>query len=132
MKGLVSLFGFEEKVGDTRLYYKGPTLDALNFLHLVMFCVAMIGLSLGFGSRTIMWFALLLILIVWAVVDWYFARRALRVMRQVVIEAKEVNLSEVKIYTDEDEIEWIYRDYKGLIEIKYENRKQKQESSAKD
>ncbi len=54
MKDLVSLFGFEEKVGDTKLYYKGPTLDALDFLHLVMFCVAMIGLSLGFGSRTIM------------------------------------------------------------------------------
>jgi hypothetical protein len=115
MKGLVSLFGFEEKVGDTKLYYKGPTLDTLDFLHLVMFCVAIIGLSLGFGSKTIMWFALLLILIVWTVVDWYFARRALRVMREVVIEAKEVNLSEVKIYTDGEIIGWEYKEFSGVI-----------------
>lgn len=57
-------------------------------------------------------------------------------MKRVVtgggIKVESIDLGDVKIYEDDNEIEWKYRDYKGLIEIKYENRKQKQEGSAKD
>ena len=127
MKGLVSLFGFEEKVGDTRLYYKGPTIRPSEFYLLIVFCVAMIGLSFAFGSKVIMWFSLLLVLFVWLVVDWYFAKRALKIMKRVVtdggIKVGSIDLGDVRILEDENEIEWIYRDYRGLIEIKYENRK---------
>ena len=127
MRGLDSLFGFEEKVGNVRFYYKGPTINPSEFFLLIIFCVAMIGLSLGFGSKTIMWFGLLLLLMVWVVVDWYFARRALKIMKRVVtgdgIKVDSIDLGDVKILEDGNEIEWIYRDYKGLIEIRYENRK---------
>lgn len=115
MKGLVSLFGFEEKVGDVRFYYKGPTINPSEFYLLIIFCVAMIGLSFGFGSKVIMWIALLLLLMVWVIVDWYYAKRALRAMRDVVIETKEVNLSEVKIWTDGKILGWEYRGFEGVI-----------------
>lgn len=47
-------------------------------------------------------------------------------MKRVVIgdgiNVDSIDLDDVKIYEDENEIEWVYRDYKGLIEIKYENK----------
>ena len=136
MNGLVSLFGFEEKVGDTRLYYKGPTLDASIFRYLVLWCVigSIKGLIVGPGLFDLV--ALTVIILIWSVVDWYFAKRALKVMKRVVtgggIKVDSIDLNDVKIYENEDEIEWVYRDYKGLIEIRYENRKQEQESGAED
>ena len=136
MNGLVSLFGFEEKVGDTRLYYKGPTLDASTFRYLVLWCVIGSIKSLIVGPGLFDLVALTFVILVWGVVDWYFAKRALKVMRRVVmgggIKVDSIDLDDVKIYDDEDEIEWTYRDYKGLIEIRYENRKQEQESGAED
>lgn len=136
MKGLVSLFGFEEKVGDTWLYYKGPTLDASTFRYLVLWCVIGSIKSLIVGPGLFDLVALTFVILVWGVVDWYFAKRALKVMRIVVmgggIKVDSIDLDDVKIYDDEDEIEWTYRDYKGLIEIRYENRKQEQESGAED
>lgn len=136
MNGLVSLFGFEEKVGETRLYYKGPTLDASTFRYLVLWCVIGSIKSLIVGPGLFDLVALTFVILVWGIVDWYFAKRALRIMKRVVIgdgiNVDSIDLDDVKIYEDENEIEWVYRDYKGLIEIKYENRKQKQESSAKD
>lgn len=126
MKDLDSMFGFEEKVGDVRFYYKGPTIHSSEFYLLIIFCVAMIGLSFGFGSKVIMWFALLLLLMVWVVVDWYYAKKALKIMKRVVtsggIKVDSIDLGDVKICEDENEIEWKYRDYKGLIEIRYENK----------
>ena len=127
MKGLVSLFGFEEKVGDTRLYYKGPTLDASTFRYLVLWCVIGSIKSLIVGPGLFDLVALTVIILIWSVVDWYYAKKALKVMKRVVIgdgiNVDSINLDDVKIYEDENEIEWVYRDYKGLIEIKYENRK---------
>lgn len=128
MKDLDSMFGFEEKVGDVKFYYKGPTIKPSEFFLLIIFCLAMIGLSLGFGSKVIMWFSLLLVLMVWTVVDWYYARKALRIMKRVVadggIKVDSINLGDVRILEDENEIEWRYRNFKGIIEIRYENRKQ--------
>ena len=47
-------------------------------------------------------------------------------MKRVVtgggIKVDSINLGDVKVYEDENEIEWKYRDYKGLMEIKYENK----------
>jgi hypothetical protein len=126
MKGLVSLFGFEEKVGDVRFYYMGPTIKPSEFYLLIVFCVAMIGLSFAFGSKVIMWFSLLLVLMVWLVVDWYYANKALKIMKRVVtgggIKVDSINLGDVRILEDENEIEWRYGNFKGLIEIKYENK----------
>ena len=127
MKGLVSLFGFEEKVGDTRLYYKGPTLDASTFRYLVLWCILGVikGLVVGPGLFDLV--ALTFVILVWGIVDWYFAKRALKVMKRVVtgggIKVESIDLDDVRILEDENKIEWVYRDYKGLIEIKYENRK---------
>lgn len=127
MKDLDSLFGFEEKVGDTRLYYKGPTIKPSEFYLLIIFCVAMIGLSFAFGSKAIMWFSLLTLLMVWVVVDWYFAKKALKIMKRVVatggIKVGSIDLGDVRILEDENEIEWIYGNFKGIMEIRYENRK---------
>lgn len=136
MNGLVSLFGFEEKVGDTKLYYKGPTLDASTFRYLVLWCVIGSIKSLIVGPGLFDLVALTFVILVWGIVDWYYAKKALKVMKKVVagggIKVESINLADVKIYEDEDEIDWNYREFKGTIEIKYENRKQKQESSAKD
>lgn len=48
-------------------------------------------------------------------------------MKRVVtgggIKVESIDLDDVRILEGENEIEWAYRDYKGLIEIKYENRK---------
>lgn len=126
MKGLVSLFGFEEKVGDTRLYYKGPTLDASTFRYLVLWCVIGSIKSLIVGPGLFDLVALTVIILIWSVVDWYYAKKALKIMKRVVIgdgiNVDSIDLDDVKIYEDENEIEWVYRDYKGLIEIKYENK----------
>lgn len=136
MKGLVSLFGFEEKVGNTRLYYNGPTLDASTFRYLVLWCVIGSIKSLIVGPGLFDLVALTFVILVWGIVDWYFAKRALKVMKRVVmgdgIKVDSIDLDDVKILEDENEIEWVYRDYKGLIEIRYENRKQEQESGAED
>lgn len=127
MKDLVRLLRFEEKVGNTRLYYKGPTLDASTFRYLVLWCVIGSIKSLVVGPGLFDLVALTFVILVWGIVDWYFAKRALKVMRRVVmgdgIKVDSIDLDDVKILEDEDEIEWRYRDYKGLIEIKYENRK---------
>ena len=127
MKDLVSLFGFEEKVGDVRLYYKGPTLDASTFRYLVLWCVIGLIKSLIVGPGLFDWIALTFVILVWGIVDWYFAKRALKIMKRVVtgggIKVESIDLDDVRILEDENEIEWVYRDYKGLIEIKYENRK---------
>ena len=126
MKDLVSLFGFEERVGDTRLYYKGPTLDASTFRYLVLWCVIGSIKSLIVGPGLFDLVALTVIILIWVVVDWYYAKRALKVMKRVVtgggIKVDSIDLDDVKILEDENEIEWVYRDYKGLIEIKYENK----------
>lgn len=126
MKDLDNIFGFEEKVGDTRLYYKGPTLDASTFRYLVLWCVIGSIKSLIVGSGLFDLVALTVIILIWSVVDWYYAKRALRVMKRVVtggwIKVDSIDLDDVKILEDENEIEWVYRDYKGLIEIKYENK----------
>lgn len=127
MKGLVSLFGFEEKVGDTRLYYKGPTLDAWCFRYLVLWCSLGVIKGLVVGPGVFDWIALTFVILVWGITEYYFAKKALRVMKRVVtgggIKVDSINLGDVKVYEDENEIEWKYRDYKGLIEIRYENRK---------
>lgn len=126
MKGLVSLFGFEEKVGDTRLYYKGPTLNAWCFRYLVLWCVIGSIKSLIVGPGLFDLVAITVIILIWSVVDWYYAKKALKIMKRVVtgggIKVDSIDLDDVKILEDENEIEWIYRDYKGLIEIRYENK----------
>lgn len=126
MKGLVSLFGFEEKVGDTKLYYRGPTLDASTFRYLVLWCVIGSIKSLIVGPGLFDLVALTVIILIWVVVDWYYAKRALKIMKRVVtgggIKVDSIDLDDVKILEDENEIEWVYRDYKGLIEIRYENK----------
>lgn len=127
MKDLDNIFGFEEKVGDVRLYYNGPTLDASTFRYLVLWLVIGSIKSLIVGPGLFDLVALTVIILIWSVVDWYFAKKALKIMKRVVtgggIKVDSIDLGDVKIYEDENEIEWIYRDYKGLIEIKYENRK---------
>lgn len=126
MKDLVSLFGFEEKVGDMRLYYKGPTLDASTFRYLVLWCVIGSIKSLIVGPGLFDLVALTVIILIWSIVDWYYAKRALKIMKRVVtgggIKVNSIDLDDVKILEDENEIEWVYRDYKGLIEIRYENK----------
>ena len=127
MKDLVSLFGFEEKVGDMRLYYKGPTLDAWCFRYLVLWCILGVIKGLVVGSGVFDWIALTFVILIWGITEYYFARRALKIMKRVVtgggIKVESIDLDDVRILEDENEIEWVYRDYKGLIEIKYENRK---------
>ena len=127
MRGLVSLFGFEEKVGDTRLYYNGPTLDAWCFRYLVLWCILGVIKGLVAGPGVFDWIALTFVIVVWGITEYYFAKKALKIMKRVVagggIKVDSINLGDVKILEDENEIEWKYRDYKGLIEIKYENRK---------
>lgn len=127
MKDLDSMFGFEEKVGDTRLYYKGPTLDAWCFRYLVLWCILGVIKGLVVGPGVFDWIALTFVILVWGITEYYYAKKALKIMKRVVtsggIKVDFINLGEVKILEDENEIEWIYRDYRGLIEIKYENRK---------
>lgn len=127
MKDLDNMFGFEEKVGNTKLYYKGPTLDAWCFRYLVLWCILGVIKGLVVGPGVFDWIALTFVILVWGITEYYFARKALKIMKRVVmsdgIKVDSIDLDDVKIYEDEDEIEWIYRDYKGLIEIKYENRK---------
>ena len=136
MRDLVSLFGFEERVGDVRLYYKGPTLDAWCFRYLVLWCILGVIKGLVAGPGVFDWIALTFVILVWGITEYYFAKKALKIMKRVVtgggIKVDSINLDDVKIYEDENEIEWRYRDFKGIIEIRYENRKQKQESGAKD
>ena len=126
MKDLVSLFGFEEKVGDTRLYYKGPTLDAWCFRYLVLWCILGVIKGLVVGPGVFDWIALTFVIVVWGITEYYFAKKALKIMKRVVtsggIKVDSIDLGDVKILEDENEIEWKYRDYKGLIEIKYENK----------
>jgi len=126
MKDLDNIFGFEEKVGDTRLYYKGPTLDASTFRYLVLWCVIGSIKSLIVGPGLFDLVAITVIILIWSVVDWYYAKKALKIMKRVVtgggIKVDSIDLDDVKIYEDENEIEWVYRDYKGLIEIRYENK----------
>ena len=127
MKGLVSLFGFEEKVGDTKLYYKGPTLDAWCFRYLVLWRILGVIKGLVVGPGVFDWIALTFVILIWGITEYYFARRALKIMKRVVtgggIKVESIDLDDVRILEGENEIEWVYRDYKGLIEIKYENRK---------
>ena len=127
MKDLVSLFGFEEKVGDTRLYYKGPTLDAWCFRYLVLWCILGVINGLVVGPGVFDWIALTFVILIWGITEYYFARRALKILKRVVtgggIKVESIDLDDVRILEDENEIEWVYRDYKGSIEIKYENRK---------
>ena len=48
-------------------------------------------------------------------------------MKKVVagggIKVESIDLADVSIYVGDDEIDWKYREFKGTIEIKYENRK---------
>lgn len=126
MKDLDSMFGFEEKVGDVRLYYKGPTLDAWCFRYLVLWCILGVIKGLVVGPGVFDWIALTFVILVWGITEYYFAKKALKIMKRVVtdsgIKVDSINLGEVRILEDDDEIEWKYRDYKGLIEIKYENK----------
>lgn len=127
MRDLVRLLRFEERVGETKLYYNGPTLDASTFRYLVLWCVIGSIKSLVVGPGLFDLVALTFVILVWAVVDYYFAKRALKIMKRVVagggIKVDSIDLADVDIYVSDDEIDWKYRDFKGTIEIKYENRK---------
>lgn len=136
MRDLVRLLRFEERVGDTRLYYDGPTLDASIFRYLVLWCVIGSIKSLVVGPGLFDLVGVTVIILIWSVVDWYYAKRALKIMKRVVtgggIKVESIDFGDVSIYVSDDEMDWKYREFKGTIEIKYENRKQKQEGSAKD
>lgn len=127
MRDLVRLLRFEEKVGETKLYYNGPTLDASTFWYLVLWCVIGSIKSLVVGPGLFDLVALTFVILVWAVVDYYFAKRALKIMKKVVagggIKVESIDLADVSIYVGDDEIDWKYGEFKGTIEIKYENRK---------
>ena len=126
MRDLVRLLRFEERVGDTKLYYNGPTLDASIFRYLVLWCVIGSINSLVVGPGLFDLVALTFVILVWAVVDYYFAKRALKIMKRVVagggIKVDSIDLADVNLYAGDDEIDWKYREFKGTIEIKYENR----------
>ena len=127
MKDLVRFLRFEERVSETKLYYNGPTLDASTFRYLVLWCVIGSIKSLIVGPGLFDLVALSFVLIVWGVVDYCFAKRALKIMRRVVagdgIKVESIDLADVSIYVGDDEIDWKYREFKGTVEIKYETRK---------
>ena len=127
MRDLVRLLRFEERVGDTKLYYNGPTLDASIFRYLVLWCVVGAIKSYIVGPGVFDLAGVTLFILGWGVVDYYYAKRALKIMKKVVagggIKVESIDLADVDIYVSDDEIDWKYREFKGTIEIKYENRK---------
>ena len=127
MRDLVRLLRFEERVGETKLYYNGPTLDASIFRYLVLWCVVGAIKSYIVGPGVFDLAGVTLFILGWGVVDYYYAKRALKIMKKVVagggIKVDSIDLADVDIYVSDDEIDWKYRDFKGTIEIKYENRK---------
>ena len=127
MKDLVRFLRFEEKVGETKLYYNGPTLDASTFWYLVLWCVIGSIKSLVVGPGVFDLAGVTLFILGWGLVDYYYAKRALKIMKKVVasggIKVESIDLADVSIYVSDDEIDWKYREFKGTIEIKYENRK---------
>lgn len=128
MRDLVRLLRFEEKVGETKLYYNGPTLDASIFRYLVLWCVVGAIKSYIVGPGVFDLAGVTLFILGWGVVDYYYAKRALKIMKRVVagggIKVDSIDLADVNIYVSDDEIDWKYREFKGTIEIKYETRKQ--------
>ena len=127
MRDLVRLLRFEEKVSETKLYYNGPTLDASIFRYLVLWCVVGAIKSYIVGPGVFDLAGVTLFILGWGLVDYYYAKRALKIMKKVVagggIKVESIDLADVSIYVSDDEIDWKYRDFKGTIEIKYENRK---------
>lgn len=127
MRDLVRLLRFEERVGETKLYYNGPTLDASIFRYLVLWCVVGAIKSYIVGPGVFDLAGVTLFILGWGLVDYYYAKRALKIMKKVVagggIKVESIDLADVSICVSDDEIDWKYRDFKGTIEIKYENRK---------
>lgn len=127
MRDLVRLLRFEERVGGTKLYYNGPTLDASIFRYLVLWCVIGSIKSYIVGPGVFDLAGVTLFILGWGLVDYYYAKRALKIMKKVVagggIKVESIDLADVSIYVSDDEIDWKYREFKGTIEIKYENRK---------
>jgi hypothetical protein len=126
MRDLVRLLRFEEKVGDTKLYYNGPTLDASIFRYLILWCTVGAIKSYIVGPGVFDLAGVTLFILGWGVVDYYYAKRALKIMKKVVagggIKVESIDLADVNLYAGDDEIDWKYREFKGTIEIKYENK----------
>lgn len=127
MRDLVRLLRFEERVVETKLYYNGPTLDASIFRYLVLWCTVGAIKSYIVGPGVFDLAGVTLFILGWGVVDYYYAKRALKIMKKVVagggIKVDSIDLADVNLYAGDDEIDWKYREFKGTIEIKYENRK---------
>lgn len=127
MRDLVRLLRFEERVGETKLYYNGPTLDASIFRYLVLWCAVGAIKSYIVGPGMFDLAGVTLFILGWGVVDYYYAKRALKIMKKVVdgggIKVESMDLADVDVYVGDDIIGWKYREFKGEIEIKYENRK---------